>query len=241
VGTFGGYAPFPRRFGGRATRVKTITASLQTQLGKKYDTTDTTGLVFIRLNAMAREIAAAWGQNQRLANQWDAKRMTDFLPRWEKILGLYASPGDSPTARRARVGVQLALVGESTSQVIHDTCVAYLGPVFVSVVTTPSTSANVWTPTGWPMGQHPITITLPGGRTVFYPGDWYSTVAHIDILTVQPATMGDAEYYSTRASVKSALDSILPSWVTFDIVRDGPHGIGFYLDEPHNLDNERFS
>lgn len=229
----GGYAPFPRRFGGRKTRIKTITASLQAQLGPAQDTTDTTGLVFLRLNATARAIAAAWGQNARMANQWDPQRVTDFLGRWEKILALPVSPSDSLTTRRKRVAVARARVGEAMPQVIRDTCVAYLGPCFVSIVNNinPS-SANVWTPAGWPMGQHAVLPTDP---------TWYSTVAYVASKVAQPSTMGDAEFYATVSSVMPTLDAILPATTTFEWYREDISGApGFFLDDTHNLDDEAF-
>lgn len=231
-GTFGGGRPFPRRWGGAPSLTQTITKSLQAQLAPKYAVHDTTGLVFIRLNAMARVLAGAWAQNERLANQWDPSRMTDFLPRWERIFGLVPAPTDSLTLRRARVGARMALAGFGVFSAVYVLCQALLGSVFVSIVHTPSSSAQVWTPTGWPMGNHPVA---PGDP------DFSSSVAHILILTQQPATMGDAEYYATRASVLPELDTILPAWVTVDVGRDGPSGAGFILDDPHNLDNERFT
>jgi hypothetical protein len=82
------------------------------------------------------------------------------------------------------------------------------------------------------MGNHP---------TVLGDASWSSGVAHLAILTQQPATMDDGEYYSTRASVLSELDAILPAWMTFDVLRDGVSGAGFILDDAHNLDNERFT
>lgn len=231
--TFGGLAPFPRRYGGGTPGIKTIADSLSAQLGTAYNTTDTTGIVYIRIQALARVIWAAWCQNQRLANQWDPVRMTDFLPRWEKIYGLAPNPGDSLSVRRARVGVAMARVGYGTARAVFDACTAFLGPCFVGVVTNSSAGANVWTPAGWPMGAHPATASQP---------DWYSSVAHIVVLTTQPATMPDDEFYATIGSVKPVLDGILPSWVTFDVLKDGPGGAaaGFILDDPHNLDLERF-
>ena len=212
MGQFGGVAPFPRRYGGAPTRTATIVKSLQSQLAPKYDVTDTTGVVYIRLNAMARVLAGAWAQNERLANQWDPKRMTDFLERWEAIFGLSPPAGDSLTVRRARVGARAALAGFGTFSAIYTLCKMLLGDVFVSIVTTPSSSAQVWTPSGWPLGNHPVFTRDP---------DWFSSVAHIVILTQQPSTMGDGEYYATRASVVPELGVILPAWVTFSVLRDG--------------------
>jgi len=229
--TFGSYSPFPLRFGGGRPPLEHRVKSILAQLGTAY-TKDATGLVWIRAMALGRVIWELWESNKRLANQWDPVRMTDFLGRWEKILALPVSPTDSLATRRARVGLTMARAGYADRSTLYATCLAYLGSsVFLSIVTTSSADANVWTPSGWPMGQHGSPGTIP---------DWLSTVSHIDVLTTQPSGMSDAEYYSTRASVKPALDAILPAWATFDIVRDGPHGAGFYLDEQANLDNQRF-
>jgi hypothetical protein len=229
---FGGMSPFPRRFGGGKPLLKTLTESLIVQHGTAFAGDDVNGLFYLEMEATARVLMAAWEQNQRLANQWDPERMTDFLPRWERIFALPKLPTDTLTMRRARVGVAMARVGQANAREVYDTCKAYLGPIFLGIVTSPSSIARVFTPAGWPMGMHPSSPPDP---------DWYSTVAHIDVLTTQPATMDDDEYYTTRSSVRPALDAILPGWMTFDIVRDGSHGAGFYLDDPHNLDNERFT
>jgi hypothetical protein len=233
MGTFGGLAPFPRRFGGAPRRISTILKSLQKQLAPKYDVFDTNGIVYVRLNALARVIAGGWSQNARLANQWDPARMTDFLERWEAIFGLSPATTDSMTVRRARVGARIALAGFGTLAAVYTLCQMMLEDVFVSVVHTDVSQALVWTPAGWPMGNHASMPANPGP-------DWFSTISNLAILTQQPSTMDDAEYYAKRASVLPELDDILPAWVTFDVVRDGAHGIGFYLDDDHNLDNERF-
>lgn len=237
---FGGYSPFPRRFGGGRPTLQSIVESILSQLGTAYDTTDKTAinglppLVFIRAQAIGRCIWGAWEQNQRLGNQWDANRMTDFLPRWEKIYGLYPRSTDSVWTRMLRVGVAMARTGHAAGGDIYAVCLAYLGPsVLVKVVTNSSSgSIVVWTPAGWPMGSHPARPSDP---------DWYSTLAAISIQVQQPATMADDEFYATVASVIPPLDSILPAWVSMSWFRQDIHGsAGFYLDEGKNLDNEAF-
>lgn len=231
--SFGGRAPFPFRFGGGKPALERHLESVAKQIGTSYDTTNTNGVVWVRVQAVARVIWSLWESSERLSFQWDPPRMSDFLGRWEAILALAVSPSDSLATRRARVGVKIALAGYGNARATYDTCVAYLGSTFVGIITNTSGNALVYTPTGWPVG----TNEPPGSVT---PPDWYSTIAHIDIATTQPSTMNDGSYYQTVASVLPALDAILPAWVTFDIIRDGPHGAGFYLDEDHNLDNERF-
>ena len=230
--SFGCYSPFPLRFGGATPPLKHRVDSILAQLGTAY-TKDTTGLVWLRAMAMGRAFWDVWETSQRLANQNNPPKMTDFLGRWEKILALPVSPSDSLATRRARVGVARARSGYATGGTIYATCLAYLGSsIFISIAVTSSGSANVWTPSGWPMGSHPSGPSDP---------DWFSGVSHIDVLTMQPAAMDDATWRATAFSVVPALDAILPSWVTFDIIKDGPSGNGFFLDDPHNLDFERFS
>lgn len=233
-------SPFPRRYGGGKPALKTIVDSLGAQLGTAYDTTSTTTntsgeppLVYIRMQAVGRALWAAWEQNQRMAYQWDAQRMTDFLPRWEKIFGLYPLSTDSLATRRARVGIAMARVGAAAGGDVYAVCLAYLGPLLVSIVTSSSGASGtvVWTPKGWPVGTNQAKPTDP---------DWYSTVSYIAIKVQQPSTMLSDEFYATCASVMVALDAILPAWVTFTWIRQDIHpGAGFYLDEL-NLDNEAF-
>ncbi len=224
--TFGGMSPFPLRYGGGVPALQRIIESLASQLGTAYDSENVNGIIYIELMAEARCIAAVWSQNQRLANQWQAARMTDFLPRWEKIYRLPVFASDSLTTRRARVAVAQARVGEADGPAIRDICMTIMGDAFVSLVHTDSSGAVVWTPATWPFGLH-------GAFT------WYSTVAHVSVKVAQPASMSDADFYDRAGALMVALDGVLPAWITFDWYREGGFGAGFYLDEL-NLDNEAF-
>jgi len=224
---FGGMTPFPLRCGGGVPSLQRIIESLASQLGTAYDTEDTDGVVYLELMAEARCIQAMWSQNARMANQWQARRMTDFLPRWEKIYGLPVFPSDSLVDRRARVGVAQARVGRADGPAVYDVCTTTLGDAFVEIVHTDSSGAVVWTPTGWPMGSHGSI-------------NWYSSVAHIAVKVMQPTSMDDAEFYDRTGALMVALDGILPAWVTFDWFRVSSLGDGFFLDDEHNLDNEAF-
>jgi hypothetical protein len=232
VPSFGAFSPFPFRFGGGKPPLEHRVNSVLAQLGTTY-TKDTTGIVWLRAMAWARVFWDVWETNQRLANQWDPRRMTDFLGRWEKILALPVGPDDSLSVRRARVGVAKARAGYANAAAIFSTSLAYLGAsVFVGIITSSSSTAVVWTPSGWPMGSHPVLPTDP---------DWYSTVAYVAVKVQKPSTMDDGEFYTKVGSVLPALDAILPSWVTFDWYREDISGAsGFFLDDTHNLDDEAF-
>ncbi len=224
----GGLTPCALRMGGGTPPLKRIIESLASQLGTAYDADDTDGIVYLELLAEARCIQAVWSQNQRMANQWQGPKMTDFLARWERIYRLPVFPSDTLPMRRARVAAAQARNGRADAPAIVALCQTLLNDAFVSIVNTPSSTAVVWTPTGWPMGSHGSP-------------NWYSSVAHVAIETVQPASMTDSEYYDRKGAVVAALDAILPAWVTFSVFRDGVDGIGFFLDRVHNLDNDRFA
>jgi hypothetical protein len=223
----GGLTPFPLRYGGGTPLIQRIIESLASQLGTAYDSSDVDGIVYLELLAEARCIAAMWSQNQRLANQWIASRMTDFLPRWEKIYRLPVFASDTLATRRARVAVAQARVGEADGPAVRDVCSTIMGAAFVSLVHTTSSGAVVWTPATWPFGLHG---TL----------SWYSTVAHVAVKLSQPSSMSDADFYDRAGSLMVALDGVLPAWVTFDWYREGGFGAGFYLDDEANLDNQAF-
>lgn len=186
--------------------------------------------------AESRAIAYLWHTNKRMANQWDPSRMTDFLPRWEKILGIRPLPGENDVSRRAKVKAKMEAYGDlATQQVVQDLLSTVLGDIFVGIVNTPSTDA-----TGWVAGG----VTVPGGVTL--PNGtpagltWYSTIAYLAIETQQPLNMSDAEFYDAVGQISQFLDDLIPAWVTFDWFLDGGSGSGFYLDEEKNLDNQRF-
>lgn len=197
---------------------------------------DVDSFVWAEHLAEARAIAYLWHTNKRMANQWDTSRMTDFLPRWEKILGIRPLFMQNETDRRANVRAKLEAFGQpATQQVIQDILSVVLQDVFVSIVNTSSADA-----TGWVAGG----VTVPGGVTLpdGTPAGltWYSTIAHLAIETQQPSGMSDADFYEAVGQISQFLDDLVPAWVTYDWFLDGGNGAGFYLDEEKNLDNQRF-
>lgn len=226
----GGLSPSPERTGGGTPTLQRIIESLGSQLGTAYDTTTTTGSVYIQVEAFARAIWGAWQDNERLGNQWQATRMLDFLPRWESIYGVVPSPTDTVPVRQARITVLQSRAGYANQQTLNDTLTSLLGSVYVATVNGNSATANVITPATWPIGSH----------DVFGVTDWSSTVAYIAVQVAKPTGWSDGDFYQTVGQIFPVLDSVLPAWVTFDWFRQDIHGAaGFYLDET-NLDNEAF-
>lgn len=226
----GGLTPGFERYGGGAPGLKRILESLNAARGSAYDTS-ATSTVYAENLAIARAIAESWSTNARMANQWDTARMTDFIPRWEKIYGLYPLPSDTPTDRRKRIAAAAARVGKQPNyQYAFDLVKAALGACFVSILHTPSTD------------PHAIVI-WPGAGNTTPTVAWYSSVAYVAVLVQQPAGMNDGAFYGTVGQIYPILDGILPAWVTFDWIRRDIHGggvAGFWLDDANDLDNEGF-
>ena len=227
----GGLTPGFERGGGGTPSLQRIVESLGSQLGTAYDITTTTGNVYLQLMAFGRALWGAWQDNERLANQWQSTRMGDLLPRWEAIYAVVPLPTDTLPIRQARIAILQARAGYANLQTLNDTLTTLLGAVYVATTNGNSATANVYTPSGWPMGAFDAT-----GKV-----DWYSTVAFIAIQVTRPANWTDGDFYAAVASIVPILDGILPAWVTADWFRADIHGsLGFFLDEGGNLDNEAF-
>lgn len=226
----GGFDPAPRHFGGSAGQLSEVLLDALLEANGSAVTTEQASYAYAECFAESRCLTYLWELNQRLANQWDPVRMTDFLARWESIYETKPLSTDTPNDRRAKIAAKLAAYGlPATQQVVTDLLSVVLGEVFVGVVLTPSTIA---------LGQCPGGATLPGGVTLA-DGPWYSTIAHLAVETIQPAGMPDTTYYETVGQVRAYLDNLIAAWCSVDWFKDGVHGPGFFLDET-NLDVERF-
>ncbi len=229
----GNFNPAPLKFGAsNNTNLESILNSLRESMGTGFDVAygSTT---WIYLNAIARIFNDVFEQNKRLSNQWDPERMTDFLSRWETILGLNVIAGDTLIDRRIKVETKLRLVGTSPNQqVITDLLRNILGnDVFVSILVNNSNSTNVHIPGG---------VVIPGGATI-PDGAWYSDVSYIPIKVQQPDYMDDLTFYQTVGQIFFYLEGLMPAWTTYDWFRiSNSSETGFILDDEWNLDNEAF-
>ncbi|WP_437767192.1 hypothetical protein WME77_09190 [Sorangium sp. So ce764] len=227
----GNFNPSPEKFGAEEGHIEEHLLNSLLEADGTAFTKEVDSYVWAERNAEARALAYFWHLNRRMANQWDPLRMTDFLPRFEKILGIRPPPNETDVGRRAKVRAKMEAYGAPpTQQVVHDLLTVVLGSIYAGLVHTPSSQA---------VGRVPGGATVPGGVTLAN-GDWYSTIAHLAIKTVQPAGLDDATFYDAVAQIALFLSDLLPTWVTFDWFLDGVHGAGFYLDEDRNLDNQRF-
>lgn len=240
---FGGQHPYPRKFGGGKPRLEVIHESLNAQRGTAFDAHNPETLVWLENMAIARALCFdGWGVNERLSYQWDPDRMTDMLPRWEKIFAIRPSPTATDRERRTAVRRRFRRFLDATGlhSRLHVVLTELLGDVFVALEYIALSNAVVHVPDG----TYPWGTVAPG-----FP--WYSTVAHVLILTQKPAGWTEGDYYEAVAKIAPAIDPILPAWCTFDWYRGsqcgawievtgGPSRAGFYLDCPANLDNQVF-
>ncbi len=236
---YGGYHPYPRRFGGGKPRLQVIHESLNAQRGTSLDTTNVNSIVWIENMALARALDTAWSINARLGHQWDPVRTTDMLSRWEKIMRLVPAPEDTEAERRVALTAQwerfgaLINIGRLSSKLT-----TLLGDVFVSLDFIGIANALIHVPDGsYPFG----TVSL--GRP------WFSTVMHMLVRTQVPAGYSEQDYLRIVGEVFPLLDGVLPAWMTWSVYRpgpvsylvaDGPTAGGFYLDDPKNLNWEVF-
>lgn len=229
----------------RGRPIEVIADGLSSQMGTAFDTSPTT-VVGQKVHASARCLASAWEQNRKLANQADPLRVTDFLSRWEAIFGIRPPYGATDSQRRNALAARWGMIGKRCDVTsVHDLLHTMLPNTFVGVVHTASPYAAAVVPVtviGGTGGAPPGTNTIAGAdpSAISEPGYWSGSCHHLAIQVAQPAWMSDADFYTEVGAVyNGTLRRFLPAWVTFSWFRDGHAVPGFYLDDPHNLDNER--
>jgi hypothetical protein len=237
---YGGYHPFPKRYGGGKPRLKVVHDALNAARGSALDASNPDTVAWVENMALARAIALdGYGTNERLSLQWDPDRVTDMLARWEAIFNVAPAPGATDHERREVIGRRLRRFLEASS--LHSRLLRRLqqevGEVFNAIEYIDVANAVIHVPDpSYPWGT--VTTGVP----------WRSTVAHILVLLVKPSGYTEENFYAAAAKVAPAIDSLVPAWCTFDWYRKpaggpaisvsgGPSQAGFYLDDEHNLDN----
>jgi hypothetical protein len=242
----GAFHPFPRRFGGNKHNgkplIEVVQESLSAARGLAFDSDNTTTVVWLENHAYARAIACdGWQVNERLSLQWDPRRTTDMLPRWESIFRLRPGPDVSDRARRAELTARWQrFSGVTNHSRIVTALEGALGDYLYAVEYISLANAVVHVPSG----------SYPWG-TVASGAPWYSTVAHIMIRLQKPTGATEGQFYEMAGKVPQILDPIVSSFVTFAwyrapvstpvAVSGGPSAGGFYCDDLHNLDNNAFA
>lgn len=234
--SFGGGAPYPRKFGGGRPRVRDLRDAIGQDRGDAY-TDDPGTKVYAENTALAHVISAGWGTNTRLGNLWNPLRCDpQTLSRWEEILALPASSKDTLIDRRNKVAKVLTFEAEGLRGNLLGE-LAVLGQYFNALEYIDIGSAIVYSPDN----------TYPFG-TQNSSTPWASTTASVIVRLQKPANTTEADFYRNVGRAQALLDPYLPCWVTFDWYRasasSSPSGSlsgpGFYLDEDANLDNQIF-
>ncbi|MRG98201.1 putative phage tail protein [Polyangium spumosum] len=235
----GGFNPAPFKFGAASqTDLEAIQNAIAEAEGTSLAVIKGT-VKWVENHATARVLWELYGATQKLANQWLPEKATDFLPRWEAILGITPSRFDDLEDRRRRVAAKLSLIGKGTTfQVVNDYLTTILGSIYQGLVFTDPMDATTYVPGG---GSVPGGPTFLDGNTIDPQlSPYYSTVAYVAILLAKPDSMSEEEFYALAGRIYEDADNLFGAWVAFDWIRDGVNGAGFYLDEDNNLDGQRF-
>ena len=223
----GGRNPLPFRVGGGKSTQQAIYESLNMALGTAYDTSDES-TVTAETSADARMMASVWSANARLANQMDPAKMTDMLPRWERILGLRPRSTSSKNRRRGLVAIKFRALGGPLYATEEEICGALLGSLYVQLEKTSLSDAHM----NWPGGS-PSVLTR-----------WDSTIAHQLVRVIRYDEIVDVtrhEMFERLAEMMNFMRDYTAAWMETDWAWDAENGNPeFRLDEDWNLDGEAF-
>lgn len=184
-----------------------IANSLFAQRGDAI-TNEVGSVMWIETQAWARALYHIWAVNTKLAYQFDPHKMTDFLPRWEAIMGLAALPGDTIQVRQERITQRFALINKPpTDTNVTALLEAYLGTTFLLLINTPQEAALAYFPGGVP---------IVGGITNIVDGAWLSTVQQIFVEVIHPTNFTNNQFYAIVNQVFPLLNNYLPAYDTFD-------------------------
>jgi len=153
--TFGGYAPFPLRFGESVPTSQWLSKALASARGTALDSTEGESPVWVENVAIARAIADVWDTNERMGLQTDLSRTT-MLSRWEKLFGIVPSPTQEDVQRRAALVRKQTLSSRSAQyQAILDLLNQALAPITFQLIVNSSSGTGVISssPTSWRVSQ----------------------------------------------------------------------------------------
>lgn len=235
---FGGFSPMPKTFGDAASsKLETLHNALADASGSAL-AKDRLSFEWVEVQATARVVLGMYNAAERLGNVNDPSRMTDTLPRWEKILRLL--PNGNLAERRARVAASLSLISAGTVfQVLDDYLTDLLGDMYIGLEFPDPLTTITRVPGGG---------TVPGGGPTFVDGDladssispYSSSLAHVAILLTKPMDMSESLFYERASGIYNVVGNLVGAWMKFSVIRDGVNGKGFFLDQSNNLDNHRF-
>ena len=184
-----------------------IATSLLAQRGDAI-TTQVGSIIWVETQAWARALYHIWAVNTKLAYQFDPNKMTDFLGRWESIMGLGSLPTDSIQQRQSRIAAGFSLINKTpNTQNVNDLMKASLGPTYLELINTTAPEAYA---------QFPSGVAITGGITNITAGPWYSSCQNIFIEVTNPNSFTNNQFYNTVNQIFPLLNNYLPAYDTFD-------------------------
>lgn len=169
---------------------------------------DPDAIVGAEIRAQALIIYYLWCLNNKFANQLNPNTMSDYLERWEVIMGLRALPTDTVQDRRNRIAAKMKLISKTpNSQNVIDLLTSALGSVFLTIINTVAASAQA----GFPSGT-----SITGGITNITNTTWFSTVNNLFIEVQKPSYMASNQFYATVNQIYTLLQNFLPAYMGFD-------------------------
>ena len=163
-----------------------------------------------------------WIAGKRAANQAQPLKMLDWLESYEQAMQLRPGLGDSDAQRRAELAAKfVALTGNAERDILAAVS-QVMGINIVQVYYLDDSEATTYLP-----GINPGPPHL----------DWFSQRC-IAFVEVTAAGLTGDQFDKRVAKLAETLESILPTWMAYDIARfdDLGSGSGFYLD--HSLLDE---
>ena len=184
-----------------------IAASLLAQRGNAV-TSQVGSILWVEVQAHARAIYNIWAVNQKMAYQFDPNKMTDFLSRWESIMGFAALPTDTIQARQQRIAARFASINKNPDeQQVKDLLNGFLGDLFLELITGSAATSYVQVPGG---------SAITGGVQNVASGPWLSNIQQLFIEVIKPNNILNSQFYSTVNTIFPILGSYLPAYDTFD-------------------------
>lgn len=184
-----------------------IATSLLAQRGDAI-TTQVGSIIWTEVQAHARAVYSIWANNQKACNQLNPTKMTDFLPRWNAIMGLARLPTDTIQTQQARITARFAAINKMPdTQQVNDLLVASLGETYVGLINNPASSAYAQFP-----GGAPIT----GGVATIVNGPWWSTVQELYVEVTHIPSLTNNQFYNIVNQIYPLLNQYLPAYDTFD-------------------------
>jgi hypothetical protein len=185
---------------------------LQDARGSAYSK-ESSGLVHVENQALARGHAARWRDCERVACNSNPSTAFEKSEEWRISLGVRLRADDTEESVRARCAAKF-LACKGPTRIVVDTAVQQLlGNLFVKTWRCYLGADEIGTPptiTCWPTANPGIPNYDLGG------GAWYSERSHLLVEVTRPSDVGVTEFLDKMDQLYELLDRLLPATATFD-------------------------